>query len=99
MKGFFLAHQTEIFWSLITCNIIILLSFVIHKTIKRRGHINNFVEARTLLITKYVSVLLTILGVGALIFIWGVHFKDLRLLFSSIFTIIRDCTFRAMVNS
>jgi len=56
--------------------------------IRKIGKISDIVEARTLLITKYVSVLLTFLGVGALTFIWGVNFKDLGLLFSSIFAVI-----------
>lgn len=88
MKEFFLAHQTELFWTLITFIIILLLRFIVHKTTRRIGRINNFVEARRLLIAKYASVLLSILGIGALIFIWGVNFKDLGLLFSSVFAII-----------
>lgn len=88
MQEFFLAHQTELFWSLITFIIILLMRLVVSKTTKRIGRINNFVEARRLLIAKYTSVLLSILGLGVLIFIWGVNFQDLGLIFSSIFTIM-----------
>lgn len=88
MNEFFYSHQTELFWSLITFLIVLILRFATRKTIKRVGRISNFVEARTLLIAKYASILLTIFGVGAIIFIWGVNFKDLGLLFSSVFAVI-----------
>lgn len=88
MNDFFFAHQTELFWSLITSLIMLLIRFVTRKTIRRVGRISNFVEARTLLIAKYAFILLAIFEIGALIFIWGVNFKDLGLLFSSVFAVI-----------
>ncbi|NNE78308.1 MAG: mechanosensitive ion channel, partial [Pricia sp.] len=48
----------------------------------------DIVEARTLLITKYVSILLTLLGFGIISFIWGVNFRDVGLVFSSVFAVI-----------
>lgn len=81
-------HQSESFWTFITFIILLLFRFVAYKTIKRISRINNFVLARTKLISKYITILLLLLGVGATIFIWGVNFKDLGLLFSSVFTII-----------
>lgn len=88
MKEFFLEHQSELLWTLITFTSILLIRFVVSKTIKRVGAVNNFVAARTFLITKYVSILLFVLGIGALLFIWGVNFNDLGLLFSSVFAVI-----------
>lgn len=88
MKEFFIEHQSELLWTLITFTSILLIRFVASKTIKRVGSVNNFVAARTLLITKYVSILLFVLGIGALLFIWGVNFNDLGLLFSSVFAVI-----------
>ena len=88
MKAFFFVHQSELLWTLIAIFFILFTRFVAQKTIRRIGRINNFVEARTKLISKYVSILLSILGVGATIFIWGVNFSELGLLFSSVFTIM-----------
>ena len=88
MEDFFVVYKNELIWTLITFLGILLIRFIASKTIKRVGDINNFVAARTLLITKYVSILLFILGIGALLFIWGVNFNDLGLLFSSVFAVI-----------
>ncbi len=88
MKDFLFNNQSELFWSLITILALLLLRLVINKTVKRIGRKSNIVEARTLLITKYVSILITFLGVGAFLFIWGVNFKDVGVLFSSVFAVI-----------
>lgn len=88
MEKFFYAHQSELLWTVIVAIAILIIRYAANKAIKRIGDISNFVEARTLLITKYVSILLLLMAVGALIFIWGVNFKDLGLLFSSVFAVI-----------
>ncbi|WP_273566652.1 mechanosensitive ion channel domain-containing protein [Maribacter halichondriae] len=88
MENFIANHQSELFATFVTLLVLIILRYVINKMVRKIGKISDIVEARTLLITKYVSVLLTFLGVGALTFIWGVNFKDLGLLFSSIFAVI-----------
>ncbi len=88
MTEFYLAYQSELLWTLITLISIILLQFIARKTIKRVGRVSNFMVARTLLISKYVSTLLVILAIGALLFIWNINFKDLGLLFSSVFAVI-----------
>ncbi len=88
MENFIANHQSELFATFVTLLILIILRYVINKMVRKIGKISDIVEARTLLITKYVSVLLTFIGIGALTFIWGVNFKDLGLLFSSIFAVI-----------
>lgn len=88
MENFVANHQSELFATVITLIVLLILRFLINKTIRRIGRISDIVEARTLLITKYVSIMLTFLGAGAFAFIWGVNFKDLGLLFSSIFAVI-----------
>ncbi len=88
MKEIFTLHQTELFWTFFVFIIVILLRFITHKTIKRVGGVSNFVEARTLLIVKYASILYTFLGISVLALIWGVNYKDIALLFSSVFAIV-----------
>ncbi len=88
MENFILTNQNELLLTLATIVVILLLKFIGNKTVKRIGRISHIVEARILLITKYVSILLTFFGIGALAFIWGVNFRELGLLFSSIFAVV-----------
>ncbi|MFH6603702.1 mechanosensitive ion channel domain-containing protein [Maribacter algicola] len=88
MEKFIADNQSELLATAITLLILLILRFLINKTVRRIGRISDIVEARTLLIIKYVSYVLTFLGLGALAFIWGVNFKDLGLLFSSVFAVI-----------
>jgi small-conductance mechanosensitive channel len=88
MENFILTNQNELLLTLATIVVILLLKFIGNKTVKRIGRVSHIVEARILLITKYVSILLTFFGIGALAFIWGVNFRELGLLFSSIFAVV-----------
>ncbi|MGI9550538.1 MAG: mechanosensitive ion channel domain-containing protein [Aurantibacter sp.] len=88
MEEFFELNKSELFWTGITLVALLLLKFIGNKTVRRIGKISNIVEARTRLIIKYISLSITFLGIGALTFIWGVNFKDVGLLFSSVFAVI-----------
>ncbi|WP_317171414.1 mechanosensitive ion channel domain-containing protein [Zobellia roscoffensis] len=72
----------------ITFCLLLILKFVTDKTIRKIGRISDIVEARTLLITKYASMLLTLVGIGVISFIWGVNFREVGLVFSSVFAVI-----------
>lgn len=88
MEEFTFAHQSELLLTLITFVILLILKYLGSKTVRKVGKISNIVEGRTRLITKYVSITLSFLGIGALAFVWGVDFRNLGLLFSSVFAVI-----------
>ncbi len=88
MKDFFTTYSNQLLSSLILVVTIIVIRFVSHKTVHRIGKINKFFNGRTLLITKYISVLLIFLGVIFLVIIWGVNFTEIALLFSSVFAVL-----------
>lgn len=88
MEQFFVEYKIELFWTLITLVILFILKFIGNTTVKRVGRDSEIVEARIRLITKYVTIVLVFIGVGAITFIWGVNFRELALLFSSIFAIL-----------
>ncbi|HMB64847.1 MAG TPA: mechanosensitive ion channel domain-containing protein [Eudoraea sp.] len=88
MEKFILANQGELLWTAITLITLLILRFLGAKTVRKVGKISDIVEARTRLINKYVSIALTMLGIGVLTFIWGVDFRNLGLLFSSVFAVI-----------
>ncbi|MCW5515518.1 mechanosensitive ion channel family protein [Muriicola sp. Z0-33] len=88
MEDFVLEHRNELLWTGICLLTLLILRFISSKTIKKVGKLSHIVEARTLLITKYVSVFFTALGIGILGLIWGIDFRNLGLLFSSVFAVI-----------
>ena len=88
MEVFYLSHKTAILASFVTVSVFLLVRFASVKMILKIGRINDFMEARTRLIIRYVSVLLLFLGIGTLTLVWGVNFKELGLIFSSVFAVI-----------
>ncbi len=88
LEEFFATYKHELLATAILIVVLFILKLVLTKTIRKVGRMSDIVEARTLLITKYVSILLTILGFGLLTFIWNIKFKDVGIAFASVFTII-----------
>ncbi len=88
MEEFFRTNSSELLSTLIVVVTIILIRFISQKTVRRIGRINNFFKGRTLLISRYVSILLIFLGVIGLIIVWGVNFTEIALLFSSVFAVL-----------
>ncbi len=88
MEEFFASYKHELLATAILFIVLLISKFAITKTIRKVGRLSDIVEARTLLITKYVSILLTTLGFGILTFIWNIKFRDVGIAFASVFTII-----------
>ena len=88
MEDFVLENRSELLWSGVTIITLLILKFIGSKTIWKIGKLNDFVKARTLLISKYVSIALSVIGIGVFALIWGIDFRNLGLFFSSIFAVI-----------
>ena len=88
IEDFFVDYKNELLATAILVVVLLILKFVFTKAIRRVGRLSDIVEARTLLITKYVSILLSIVGFGLLTFIWNIKFRDVGIAFASVFTII-----------
>ncbi|EAQ99735.1 mechanosensitive ion channel domain-containing protein [Maribacter sp. HTCC2170] len=95
MQEFIVTHQQELVATSITLVILLLLKLIITMTIRRLSKVSDFNQARTRLIIKYISIGLFALGIGILIFIWGVNFREIGLLFSSVFAVIGVAMFAA----
>lgn len=87
-EEFFAIYKNELLATAILVIVLLVLKFALTKAIRRVGRLSDIVEARTLLITKYVSILLTIVGFGIVTFIWNIKFRDVGIAFASVFTII-----------
>ena len=88
MENFILENRSELLWTVICVITLLILKFLGTKTIRKVGKISDIVEARTLLITKYFSAAITMIGIGVLALIWGIDFRNLGLFFSSVFAVI-----------
>lgn len=88
MEEFFTNYQKELLSTGLILLILLVLRFLSKTTIRRIGRISNIAEARTKLITKFVMLGLSFLTIGVLVFVWGVNFREIGLLFSSLFAVI-----------
>lgn len=88
MKDFFLNFQNELLWSGICLVLLAITRTLSIKAIKRVARISEMDRARTRLIIKYVIVGHSLLLISALTLIWGVNFRELGLIFSSVFAVI-----------
>ena len=88
MDNYFTRNQTELLATAVTIALFIILKLIITKVVKKTGESSKFIEIRTKLVNKYITIILYIIVIGILTFIWGVNFKEIGLLFSSIFAVI-----------
>jgi len=88
MEDFIIRNTNELLGSLITLIVVIILRFLTYKMVRKVGSISDLNEARTRLVSKYISFGFWVLAVVALILIWGVNIKELGLILSSIFAVI-----------
>lgn len=65
-----------------------IVKFILKKIVRRFGSLTDLLENRTLLIIKYINVLLSIVLILGLLLIWGVNLREVVILFSSVFAII-----------
>ncbi|MDG2433849.1 mechanosensitive ion channel domain-containing protein [Flavobacterium sp.] len=78
----------ELIASAILLLVIICLRIITTKLVKRFAKTTIRLEHRTNLVIKYLHLLTHILGLIALIIIWGVHPKDIFIAVSSVTTVV-----------
>lgn len=88
MEELLLEFRSELLASLICLAIFLLLRFVITKTIRKIGKISDINMVRTRLVTKYITFGLSFIVLATLVLIWGVDFKEIGLILSSVFAVL-----------
>ncbi|MCM4168302.1 hypothetical protein KCTC52924_03867 [Arenibacter antarcticus] len=88
MELLYLEYKNELFGTIICFLVLMILKYLGAKTIRKVGKLSDINEVRTRLIVKYSTAGLTAFGILALILIWGVDFKEIGLVFSSVFAVI-----------
>lgn len=88
MKDFIATHQNQLLSSIIILTVVLILKFIFSAAARKVGKLGDFNPVRANLIVKYISIALTISALGAFILVWGINYKDLGVLVSSIFAVI-----------
>lgn len=81
-------YTREIVASGILLIIMILSRFIVSKLVRSFAKRSQTIEKRTKLVLKYIHLIINIIGVIALIIIWGVETKDIFVAFSTIATVV-----------
>lgn len=88
MDHFFNTYHSELLWTSITIVVAFLLKYGFSKAARKVAKLRDFNQVRTDLILKYISFALTLTAFAILTLIWGVDFRDLGILLSSIFAVL-----------
>lgn len=88
MKDFIDTHHSQLLWSLVIFVFVLILKLAFSAAARKVGKLGDFNPVRTNLILKYISIALTLTAVAAFTLVWGVNYKDLGVLLSSVFAVI-----------
>ncbi|MFD2914714.1 mechanosensitive ion channel domain-containing protein [Psychroserpens luteus] len=85
---FFETYKSELIITGIVLLVLFLVRLISHTIIRKIGRKSEINEARIKLINRYVSVTFFIIALIIEAFVFGAEFKDMALVFSSVFAII-----------
>src|SRR5210317_1334836 len=88
MNELFTGYHSEIVGTVLALAILTTTRFISIQAIRKVGRISDLNDVRTRLIIKYVAIGHVLLMVAALLLIWGVNFRELGLIISSVFAVI-----------
>ncbi len=85
---FFETHQEQLTETGIVLAVLLVIRFIAILIIKKIGRKRGIYKARIKLICRYVTVTLFLIALLIEAFIFGAEFKDLAVVFSSVFAVI-----------
>jgi small-conductance mechanosensitive channel len=88
MRDFIATHQNQLLSSIVILVLVLILKVAFSAAARKVGKLGDFNPVRTNLIVKYISIALTVTAVAAFTLVWGVDYKDLGVLLSSVFAVI-----------
>lgn len=88
MIELFQTYKNEIVYTSIIMVSLLIVQFTMKKAAHRVGKRSEIHITRTRLMFKYINILIFLIAVFALAIAWGIGFKDLSLIFSSVFAVI-----------
>lgn len=93
MENFFTTNQEALIATIIALVVFLILRFISLKTIRKVAGTAHFDEMRTKLVAKYFVFGLSGILMVILVLIWGIKFKDIGILLSSVFAVIGVAVF------
>lgn len=88
MSLFIALYFHKIVSTLILFISLLIIKFITTKAVKKVGKISDLNPSRTKLIIKYTSIGVYLIGIAALLIIWGIQLEDVSLVLSSFFAIL-----------
>lgn len=88
MEEFLNIIRNELIGTGLVLLVLVIIRYLLSKTIRKVGRVSDLNEARTRLIIKYISFGLLSVAMIILILIWGVNVRELGLILSSVFAVI-----------
>lgn len=85
---FFETYQNELITTGFILLILLVIRFITNLLIKKIGRKSGINEARIKLICRYVTVTLLLIAILIEAFIFGAEFKELAVVFSSVFAVL-----------
>ena len=81
-------YQSELIVTSLILLIIVIIRFISHKLVKKIGKKSGINDARINLIRRYITVTLIIITLIIESLVFGAEFKDMAVVFSSVFAVI-----------
>jgi small-conductance mechanosensitive channel len=88
MEAFFQLYKSELFYTLIVVVVLLIVQYGMKKTANRVGKRQDMNIGRIRLMFRYINFLMVLVALFLLLLVWGYDFKDLGLVFSSVFAVI-----------
>ena len=88
MEIFLAGFKEKLIISLIIIGVLLILRFIIKTAIRKIGRKSGINDARIKLINRYITVTFVLVALLIEAFVFGAKFKDLALVFSSVFAVI-----------
>ena len=88
MINFLTEYKNELIATGFVLVVLQIIRFIIHFTISKIGKKSHINDARIRLIKRYISVTLLLIAILIESYIFGTEFRDLAVIFSSVFAVI-----------
>lgn len=88
MQSFFIDNQNAIISTIVTFAIFFIIRLLTKAIVRKIGRNNGVNEARIRLIGRYITITLLLIFILIEAYIFGANFKELTVIFSSVFAIM-----------
>ncbi|UAB82971.1 mechanosensitive ion channel [Zunongwangia sp. SCSIO 43204] len=88
MKILELTYTYQLFYTILTLIVLLVINIILKKTAKRIGDKGEIHITRIRLMFRYINILIVFIAIFLLAIVWGMDLGDLALIFSSVFAVI-----------